>query len=95
MDERYPGGESPIENYTRISNTFARICKEQIEENHQENILIVTHGGVINMIYHILKEQEWTNTNKPYPIANTSIHKIEWNESEWRITEENKIEHLN
>lgn len=94
MDERYPGGESPIENFTRIKNAFERICAEQIEKSHQENILIITHGGVINIIYHILKEKEWTNKNKLFPIANTSIHKIEWIENKWKITEANGMEHL-
>lgn len=43
------------------------LCKEQIERNHQENVLIVTHGRVINIIYHSFKSIEWTNKNKSLP----------------------------
>lgn len=78
MDERYPGGESPIENFTRIKKAFQNLCKQQIDGNHQENVLVVTHGGVINIIYHILKKIEWTNKNKFFQAANTSIHQIEF-----------------
>jgi probable phosphoglycerate mutase len=94
MDERYPRGESPIENFTRIKRVFEGICKEQIEKNHQENVLIITHGGVINIIYHILKGKEWTNRNKPFSTFNTSIHKIEFVKNNWEVTQENVIEHL-
>lgn len=51
MDERYPGGESPRENFARIKETFTRLCQEQLETNDHENVLVVTHGGVIK--YHL------------------------------------------
>ncbi len=94
MDERYPGGESPIENFTRIKRAFEVICEDQKERNHQENVLIVTHGGVINIIYHILKRKPWTNKNKPFPSSYTSIHKIEYVDKNWKITQENFDVHL-
>jgi|SRR5690625_174527 len=64
MDERYPGGESPIENFTRIKRAFESLCEELSKNGYQDNVLVVTHGGVINIIYHILKRKEWTNKNK-------------------------------
>ena len=36
MDERYPGGESPIENFTRIKLAFEQLCNEQLKGNHQK-----------------------------------------------------------
>ncbi|GAA0303591.1 hypothetical protein GCM10008924_21710 [Gracilibacillus halotolerans] len=60
----------------------------------QDNVLIVTHGGVINIIYHILQDIEWTNKNKLFPAFNTSIHKIELVKDKWRITQENMVKHL-
>ena len=94
MDERYPGGESPIENFIRIKRAFKGICEEQKKRNHQENVLIVTHGGVINIIYHILKRKHWTNKKKPFPSSYTSIHKIEYIDKNWEITQENLDVHL-
>lgn len=86
MDERYPGGESPREFFIRIKETFERLCEEQLRTNHIENVLIVTHGGVINIIYHLLKGVEWTNKNKSFPAANTGIHKVEFSNGQWEMT---------
>lgn len=95
MDERYPGGESPNENFKRIKKTFEDICKEQIKSNGKENVLVVTHGGVISIIYHIVKKKEWTNKNKPFPASNTGVHRIDYIKENWEITQENIVEHLN
>lgn len=94
MDERYPGGESPIEFFTRIQETFEQLCEEQTGRNHSENVLIVTHGGVINVIYHLLKGLEWTNKNKSFPAANTSVHKVEHRDGKWEVTLENLLPHF-
>lgn len=94
MDERYPGGESPIENFTRIRSVLEKTLADQISGNRRENVVIVTHGGVINIVYHILKEIEWTNKNKFFPIFHTSIHKIEFVKNKWKITQENVVDHF-
>lgn len=94
MDERYPGGESPLEFYLRIEETFIRLCEEQSTKNHLENIIIVTHGGVINVLYHILKGLEWTNKSNSFPASNTGIHKVENLNGQWKLTIENLMEHL-
>lgn len=94
MDERYPGGESPLEFYSRIKETFNQLCEEQSSKDHLENVIIVTHGGVINVVYHILKEIEWTNKNKSFPTSNTGFHRIENVNGRWTITLENSLEHV-
>ncbi|WP_310829190.1 histidine phosphatase family protein [Paenibacillus pedocola] len=85
MDERYAGGESPLEFYTRIKNTFERWRREQEEQLHRENVLVVTHGGVINVVYHLVRELEWTNLSKEFPSSYTSVHKIEHSSGKWEI----------
>ena len=57
--------------------------------------MLVTHGGVINILYHIVKELEWSNNQKWFPVANTSIHRIAINGNEKYIDIENLKEHLN
>lgn len=94
MDERYPGGESPLEFYLRIEETFRRLCEDQSTKNHLENVMIVTHGGVINVVYHILKGLKWTNKNNSFPASHTSIHSVEHFHGQWRLTSENLMEHL-
>ncbi|VTR36146.1 phosphoglycerate mutase [Actinobacillus pleuropneumoniae] len=94
MDERYPGGESPLENFRRIKDTFTRLCQDQESANHHENVLVVTHGGVINIIYHLIKDMAWTNKNRFFPAANTGLHRIESRGGRWELTMENATPHL-
>lgn len=72
MDEPYPNGESPNDYYVRVKKWFDCFVKRCQESN--ENILIVTHGGVVNIIYHIVKKLEWNNKNKAFKVTNGSIH---------------------
>lgn len=59
MNETYPNGESPNDFYQRIKNWFYDFCTENIEDN----VLIVTHGGVINIIYHLIKGIDGNNVH--------------------------------
>lgn len=94
MYEKYPGGESPRENYIRIKETFEAICEEHMKRNDDEDLLIVTHGGVINIIYHLVKGVEWSNKNQFYPAANTSLHKLDYLNGQWEFILENVTKHL-
>lgn len=77
MDEAYPNGESPREFYVRIKEWFERFVDEH--KNDKENILVVTHGGVINIIYHLVNKLEWSNKNKPFQVETASLHILDVN----------------
>jgi probable phosphoglycerate mutase len=94
MDERFPGGESPQEFFKRISTSFSELCNDLESTDPKENVIVVTHGGVINVIYHILKGITWTNKSTSFPTSYTSIHKIEHHLDEWAVTTENLTEHI-
>ncbi|WP_054941201.1 histidine phosphatase family protein [Paenibacillus ihuae] len=81
----FAGGESPNEFFTRIKDVFEKLCREQEEQLHSENVLVVTHGGVINLIYHLVRGLEWTNLSKAFPSSYTSVYKIEHSSSKWGI----------
>lgn len=72
MDEAYPNGESPAAFYLRIKEWFDDIIKSSLINNG--DLLVVTHGGVINIIYYLVKELEWTNKKPQFPIDKCSIH---------------------
>lgn len=72
MNEPYPNGESPNDFFMRIKKWFNEF-KEQYK-NTDENILVVTHGGVINIIYHLVNGIEWSNKTTTFKAANCSIH---------------------
>lgn len=96
MNERYPCGESPIEFYYRIKNAYKKLCDEMINGEIGPNVMLVTHGGVIEVIYYIISDLDWTNKSvKLCKSSNTGIHTIEYISNEWKITDSNNTEHLN
>lgn len=52
-EEKYPDGESPREFYERIRNAWDAFQNEIIER--KENVMLVTHGGVMHVILFIVK----------------------------------------
>ena len=95
MDERYPSGESPIEFYYRIKNAYKKLCDKMISGEIDPNVMLVTHGGVIEVIYYIISGLDWTNKSaKLCKTSNTGIHSIEYISGEWKIIDSNNLEHL-
>ena len=91
IDERYPGGESPIEFHDRIIKDFKDIVKEN--KNHN-NIMIVTHSGVINIIYRYINNMEWSNKIKSIKVSNASIYSLILENNNRYFELENYNEHL-
>ncbi|MBQ8741185.1 MAG: histidine phosphatase family protein [Clostridia bacterium] len=90
MDEPYPNGESPNDFYIRIKIWFESFIAEH--RNLNGNILVVTHSGVINVIYHIVKNIEWSNKGSSFKISNCSIHILNTETMTFEI--ENKVDYL-
>lgn len=74
MDEHYPGGESPREFYKRVKQAFQNILTTY---DKKENIIVLTHGSNINILYSILKGEEWDNKKKTKSILATSIVEVD------------------
>ncbi len=90
MDEAYPNGESPKQFYLRIKKWFSEFafnCRKA-----EGNILVITHGGVINVIYHLVKGIEWNNKSCAFKSENCSIHILNINTMEFEV--ENKTNFL-
>ena len=92
IDERYPGGESPIEFYDRIIKDFEDIIKENEIYN---NIMIVTHSGVINIIYRYINNMEWSNKIKSIKVSNAGIYSLVINGDKREFELENFNDYLN
>ncbi len=58
-EEHYPNGESPKEFYDRVSSAWDKLKKSLV--NYDKNVLLVTHGGVINIIGCIVEGRTYTN----------------------------------
>ena len=71
-EQHYPNGESPKEFYERVKNAWEKL----INSNHK-SIILVTHGGVINVIMHLVNGVEYSNNNNSYRIATADYIEIE------------------
>lgn len=94
MDTAFPGGETPAAFCSRIRRAFDNLCARLEEGSLQQNVAVVTHGGVINVLYYYLSGQEWTNKSPFFRINHTSVHTVERTGNGWALTERNRIGHL-
>lgn len=83
MNQSYPNGESPIEFYTRIQRWFSDFSSTH--RNTNDNVLVITHGGVINIVYHLVKKVEWSNKSRAFKADNCSIHMLNMDTMKFEI----------
>ena len=80
-EQRYPGGESPKEFYERIRTAWDAFQKMVLEQN--EDVLLVTHGGVINVILSIVNGEKYSNKTTMRKIQNAELIALEYMEKGW------------
>ena len=83
-EQQYPDGESPKEFYERIRNMWHKLSEEYATSNN--NIAIITHGGVINIILSIITNEIYSNKNKQKSIPNASAIMLELKNKKWTTT---------
>ncbi len=74
-EEHYPSGESPKEFYERIRRAWEEFmlsfARQPLPDN--KNALLVTHGGVINIIRCIASGKEYSNKEKYQGVPSARI----------------------
>ena len=81
-EQRYPGGESPREFYERVSTAWEAFQKMMLEQN--ENVLLVTHGGVINVVLSIVNDEKYSNKTSMRKIKNAELIALEYQGKDWK-----------
>lgn len=81
-EQRYPGGESPKEFYERISTAWDAFQKMALNRN--ENVLLVTHGGVINVILSIVNGEKYSNETIMRKIRKVELIALEYQGKGWK-----------
>ena len=71
-EQSYPEGESPREFFERIQDAWRRFKSQA-----QNNSMLVTHGGVINVIRCIESGIQYSNKANPFPVSNAEMIEIE------------------
>ena len=55
----------------------------------------MTHGGVINVVYHLVKDIEWNNKGRVFKAGNCSIHVLNMDTMEFEVENKTDFIHLN
>lgn len=63
-EEHYPNGESPCEFYNRVNDAWRSLL--QSLAGYDKNALLITHGGVINVVRCLTEGKEYSNKER-YP----------------------------
>lgn len=74
--ESYPNGESPERFYRRVQEAW-RTFKEDALRHPSEDIILVTHGGVIEAILCMENGIEYTNMQRHFAAPNATLIPIE------------------
>lgn len=70
-EECYPNGESPRQFFKRIKAAWEQL--KQTAEKQRGNTLLVTHGGVIDVILCLENGAPYTNRNTTFRLDNAKI----------------------
>lgn len=81
-EQCYPGGESPRNFYERVSTAWDAFQKMALELN--KNVLLMTHGGVINVILSIVNGENYSNKTAMRKIQNAELIALEYQRTEWK-----------
>lgn len=89
LDYVFPGGESFRQTYERSVAIF-----KEIAANHQnEQIVVVTHGGILDNLFRMVLNIP-LNIPRKYSLKNTSINKFSVTDGEWRLETWGDVHHL-
>ena len=69
--DKYPNGESMLDLYNRM--------KIYLNSFKEDNVLLITHRGVINMFYYILNDVNLDMDKEKFNVLHGSIHEMDKN----------------
>lgn len=81
-EQRYPDGESPRDFFERVRTAWNTFQKMILKQN--ENVLLVTHGGVINVILSIVHGEQYSNKTPIRKIRNAELLTLEYLGKGWK-----------
>jgi probable phosphoglycerate mutase len=90
LHRKFEKGESPLEVKARQLVVLEKLMETN---NSDRNVLICMHGRAMRLFLCLLQNIPLTSMDK-FPHLNTSLYKLEYNGSKFRITSFNNTDHL-
>lgn len=84
-EQCYPNGESPKQFYERIHAAWMEFSKEIISSN--EDVVLVTHGGVIHVIRSILENRPYSNMGMHRKVRHAELITLSYQNGVWEEME--------
>ena len=84
-EQSYPNGESPKQFYDRIKAAWFRFTDEIQSGN--ENVILVTHGGVIHIIRSLLENRPYVHSEKQRSVRYGEILTVSFDNGIWKEIE--------
>ncbi|MBK0384009.1 histidine phosphatase family protein [Pedobacter sp. SD-b] len=88
-DEKFEGGESPNEVFTRQANAM----KEIMSHKDEKTVLICMHGRAMRLLLCQLMKQSLDHMDE-YPHKNTSLYILDYDGKDFTIQTFNNVAHL-
>lgn len=81
-EQCYPNGESPKQFCERIQSAWISFSKEVLAQN--ENVVLVTHGGVIHVIRAMLEDRQYSNRDTHKKVRHAEVIALSCEGGIWR-----------
>jgi probable phosphoglycerate mutase len=88
-DFELPGGESTRRFHARILQALTDLA----ESHRGERLVIVTHGGVLDMLWRTVQGQS-LDGYRQCVIPNAGLNHVAWEDGRWRIIDWARVDHL-
>jgi probable phosphoglycerate mutase len=88
-DFELPGGESTRRFHDRVMQTLGALA----ESNWGERLVVVTHGGVLDMVWRTVHDQS-LHGYRQCDIPNAGVNHVVWEDGRWRILFWAEVAHL-
>ena len=82
-EQNYPDGESPKAFFDRISNAWKVFSQRIISQN--EDVILVTHAGVIHVILTIAENRQYSNKDKQPNVKHAEVIALTYANSTWKV----------
>ena len=82
-NENYPEGESPRDFFFRVKSAWKSFSKKIIADG--EDVLLVTHGGVISVVLSIINGEKYSNTIQTKSLAQMQVLSLEYQNGKWSV----------
>jgi len=81
-EQCYPEGESPKQFYERIRAAWGDFSKKILAKN--EDVLLVTHGGVMHVILCLVEKRIYSNKEKQRSIPHAAVIPLSYENGMWK-----------